>query len=164
MTTRGVSGWMFLLVPAHPGCPGQNPESCITVSLVCVHVCVISLHNKRGICVCICLLSPISNRKCNIWFLASVFRIGIPSHLPGGGEEGGMHAWECHHFKNIFGKFELEYSIIQFLNRVQYLEIDRGSQVVQSKTMTCRNWWVECHFSWTESESYWHFVTLYRRK
>jgi len=28
MTTMiGVSGWMFLLVPAHPGCPGQSPES-----------------------------------------------------------------------------------------------------------------------------------------
>jgi len=25
MTTIGVSGWMFLLVPAHPGCSGQNP-------------------------------------------------------------------------------------------------------------------------------------------
>jgi len=22
-----VSGWMFLLVLAHPGCPGQNPKS-----------------------------------------------------------------------------------------------------------------------------------------
>jgi len=21
----GVSGWMFLLVPAHLGCPGKNP-------------------------------------------------------------------------------------------------------------------------------------------
>jgi len=27
MTTIGVSGWMFLLVPAHPGCPSQNPQS-----------------------------------------------------------------------------------------------------------------------------------------
>ena len=26
MTMIGVSGWMFLLVPAHPPCPGQNPE------------------------------------------------------------------------------------------------------------------------------------------
>jgi len=25
ITTIGVSGWMFLLVPAHPDCPGQNP-------------------------------------------------------------------------------------------------------------------------------------------
>jgi len=32
------SGWMFLLVPAHPGCPGQVPQSRKTV--VCVCVCV----------------------------------------------------------------------------------------------------------------------------
>jgi len=31
MTTIGVSGWMFLLVLAHSGCPGQNPESRKTV-------------------------------------------------------------------------------------------------------------------------------------
>jgi len=24
MTTIGVSRWMFLLVPAHPGCPGSR--------------------------------------------------------------------------------------------------------------------------------------------
>ena len=34
ITVIGVSGWMFLLVPAHLGCPGQNPESRKTV--VCV--------------------------------------------------------------------------------------------------------------------------------
>ena len=28
MTTIGVSGRIFLLVSAHPGCPEQNPESC----------------------------------------------------------------------------------------------------------------------------------------
>ena len=32
---------MFLLVLAHLGCPGQNPESCKTV--VCVYVCVLLL-------------------------------------------------------------------------------------------------------------------------
>ena len=32
----GVNGWMFLLVPAHPGCPGQNPESHKTVVVVVV--------------------------------------------------------------------------------------------------------------------------------
>jgi len=36
MTTIGVSRWMFLLVPALPGCPGQNPESCRMVVCVCV--------------------------------------------------------------------------------------------------------------------------------
>jgi len=40
MTTIDVSGWMLLLVPAHPGCPGQNPESRKTVVCVCVCVCV----------------------------------------------------------------------------------------------------------------------------
>jgi len=27
MTTIDVSGCMFILLPAHPGCPEQNPES-----------------------------------------------------------------------------------------------------------------------------------------
>jgi len=31
---------MFLLVPGHPGCPGQNPKSHKTVVCVCVCVCV----------------------------------------------------------------------------------------------------------------------------
>jgi len=31
---------MFLLVPAHPCCPGQNPKSCKMVVCVCVFVCV----------------------------------------------------------------------------------------------------------------------------
>jgi len=35
MTMIGVSGLMFLLVPAHPGCPGQNPESHKTAVCVC---------------------------------------------------------------------------------------------------------------------------------
>jgi len=39
MTTMSVSGWMFLLIPAHPGCPGQNPKSRKTV-MCCVCVCV----------------------------------------------------------------------------------------------------------------------------
>jgi len=33
-------GWMFLLVPAHPGCPGQIPQSRKMVVL-CVCVCVL---------------------------------------------------------------------------------------------------------------------------
>jgi len=36
MTMIGVSGWMFFLVPAHPGCPGQNTDSHKTVVCVCV--------------------------------------------------------------------------------------------------------------------------------
>jgi len=38
--TIGVSGRMFLLVPAHPGGPGRNPESRKMVVCVCVCVCV----------------------------------------------------------------------------------------------------------------------------
>ena len=34
-------GKMYLLVPAHPGCPGQSPESCkMVVVCVCSMVCV----------------------------------------------------------------------------------------------------------------------------
>jgi len=40
MIRIGVSGWMFLLVPAHPGCPGQSTESRKTVVCLCVCVCV----------------------------------------------------------------------------------------------------------------------------
>jgi len=29
-------GEMYFLVPAHPGCPGQSPESCKMVVCVCV--------------------------------------------------------------------------------------------------------------------------------
>ena len=36
MTTIGVSGWMFLLVPARPGCRRWSPDSRET----CVYVCV----------------------------------------------------------------------------------------------------------------------------
>jgi len=43
MITIGVSGQMFLLLPAHPGCPGQNPE---IRKMVVVYVCV---------CVCVCV-------------------------------------------------------------------------------------------------------------
>ena len=39
MTMMDVSGWMFLL--AHPGCPGEKPESRKTV--VCVHVCLLHI-------------------------------------------------------------------------------------------------------------------------
>jgi len=33
---------MFLLVPAHPGCPGHNPESCKMVVVVVVVVVVVA--------------------------------------------------------------------------------------------------------------------------
>jgi len=51
------SGWMFLLVPAHPGFPGQIPQSRKTV--VCC-VCVLEQyrsHNCRYWCQCKCRVS-----------------------------------------------------------------------------------------------------------
>jgi len=44
-TTIGVSGWMLLLVPAHPGWPGQNPES--RKMVMCVCVCVFEANYKH---------------------------------------------------------------------------------------------------------------------
>ena len=41
---------MFLLVPAHPDCPRQNPESCKMVIVVVVVVVVVlwkSIHKVR---------------------------------------------------------------------------------------------------------------------
>ena len=43
MSRRGVSGWMFLLVPAHSGRPGQR-----AVKRLCVCVCVCRLGPESG--------------------------------------------------------------------------------------------------------------------
>ena len=45
MSRRGVSGWMFLLVPAHPGSPGQRALN--------GRVCVLSLSTMK----CVCMFS-----------------------------------------------------------------------------------------------------------
>jgi len=37
-------GKMYLLVPAHPGCPGQSPESC---TMVVLYVLLIRPHRAR---------------------------------------------------------------------------------------------------------------------
>jgi len=40
-------GEMYLLVPAHPGCPGQSPENCknsCVRACVCVSVCCVLLN------------------------------------------------------------------------------------------------------------------------
>jgi len=45
MIRLGVSGSVFLLVPAYPGCPGQKPlNGCVCVKLVFVNFCT----NKHG--------------------------------------------------------------------------------------------------------------------
>jgi len=65
MTMMSVSGWMFLLVPAHPGCPGQIPQSRKTV--VCVCMCVYwkwtisNAVNHSTICPSVCLMLPAQN-------------------------------------------------------------------------------------------------------
>ena len=47
MTMTDVSGWMFLPVPAHPHCPGQNPEICKTVCVcACMRVCYVTFKNS----------------------------------------------------------------------------------------------------------------------
>jgi len=51
MTTMSVSGWMFLPVPAHPGCPGQIPQSCKMV-VCCVCVFQLLLTNISLVCCC----------------------------------------------------------------------------------------------------------------
>jgi len=63
---------MFLLVPAHLICPGENPESCKMVVCVCVCVCVRACvracMHACGACVraCVraCLNAGISIRLC----------------------------------------------------------------------------------------------------
>ena len=50
MTTTGVSGLMFLLVLAHPGCPGQNPENRKMVVCVCGCVCIVLQNSEPPKC------------------------------------------------------------------------------------------------------------------
>ena len=55
MIRMGVSGWMFLLVPAYPGGPGQKAVKrlCVCVCArmcACVHACV------RACCCSVCVL------------------------------------------------------------------------------------------------------------
>ena len=44
MTTIGVSGWTLLLVPAHPGCRGQNSQSHKMVVCVCLNYHSSTVH------------------------------------------------------------------------------------------------------------------------
>jgi len=66
---------MFLLTPAHPDCPGQNPKSRKTI--VCVRVCVC-------VCVCVCgnqnLLHMEDNKKhaCTVALQGAVKKTAQP--------------------------------------------------------------------------------------
>ena len=61
MTMISVSGWMFLIVAAHPGCSDHSPESHKTV--VCVRACMRA---------CVCCSSLIC-----LWFSFSVCRSAL---------------------------------------------------------------------------------------
>jgi len=63
MTMIGVSGWMFLLVPAYRGCPRQNPESHEMVAVVVVVTAAGNIGVVHGL-----LLKEISNN--NYLFIA----------------------------------------------------------------------------------------------
>jgi len=61
MIRMGVSGWMFLLVPAYPGSPGSKAikRLCVRVRVcACVRVCV---------CVCVCVCRCIRSVRFSIW-------------------------------------------------------------------------------------------------
>jgi len=51
---------MFLLVLAHPGCAGQNPESCKMVVVVVVVVVVVLVILYVYVCVCVCIFLPVT--------------------------------------------------------------------------------------------------------
>ena len=56
----GVSGWMFLLVPAYPVSPGQKAVKllCVCVRVHCVRACVWMCACVRvRVCVCVCVPS-----------------------------------------------------------------------------------------------------------
>jgi len=60
------SGWMFLLVPAHPGCPGQFPQSRKTVVCVCVFVAI-----EGQVTICPSVLHAI-NRAFKLHYLINI--------------------------------------------------------------------------------------------
>jgi len=44
LTKMGVSGWMFLLVPAYPGCPGQTAVKWLLLLLLLLYTAPVSRH------------------------------------------------------------------------------------------------------------------------
>jgi len=68
MTMTGVSGWMFLLVPAHPGSPRQNPEShkMVVCACVCVRMCMRAC--MRGY---VCVMFSLPSYFCSRSFIGS---------------------------------------------------------------------------------------------
>ena len=62
-TLMGVSGWMFLLVPAYPGCPGQTAVKWLLLLLLSWGL-LFSMHSvikvKLVVCIDLRRLSPLS--------------------------------------------------------------------------------------------------------
>jgi len=67
--------WMFLLVPAHPGCPGENPESHKTVTMC---VCVCYLPNSMKI---LRIVWQWHNYFSKYLFIYTMFKIKVPGTL-----------------------------------------------------------------------------------
>jgi len=61
MATIGASGWMSVVIPAHPGCPGQNPESRKTVVCMCVCCCMCACGIAEST-----LMSSVSSAHCTV--------------------------------------------------------------------------------------------------
>jgi len=73
MIRMGVSGCVFLLVPAYPGCPGPKAVKrlcvCVCVCGVCVCCVCVCLW-----CVCVCVLSSFRN-TCPYHTVATCFAV-----------------------------------------------------------------------------------------
>jgi len=97
MTTVGVSGWMFLLVPAHLGCPEQNPQSrkmvVVVVMVLFVYCWILLIKNpckRSGFRYArVNEWSSLSDSQCwhYEWHPATKF---LMSYLP---QSGGVLAW-----------------------------------------------------------------------
>jgi len=80
------SGWMFLIVPAHPGFPGQIPQSRKTVVCVCVCVCSVlfaallqeSCEVLWWVCLSVCLHNSKTTQSNFTKFLCMFHRLSPP--------------------------------------------------------------------------------------
>jgi len=76
------SGWMFLLVPAHPGCPGQIPQSRKTVVCVCV---TMQRYANVVYAVVMCLFLSVCLSVClsaTHWYCIKMAKLKITQQMP----------------------------------------------------------------------------------
>jgi len=72
---------MFLLIPAHPGCPRQNPESCngcerARMRACCVCVFITDLTNHSKVCdIMIFCITHTHNRFTALWILSRTTQV-----------------------------------------------------------------------------------------